>query len=380
MKELLLYYLTNRNHIGANQWNPRSYGTKFSDDGIENLRFGKVTVEVEEEKISKCLEEDCGFGSGNGEKLSTVITDAAKRNSDIRAFPEKIDRKISETLQTKIKKGSAAMFSELKDAMMNSTDIVVFVHGFNVSWHNAVGTALSLQEMLNRPGVEDESQKVLVVLFTWPSDGMMMPFVSYKSDRSEAKGSGKALGRGVLKLRDFLITLRGRAKDSGEKLCDQDIHLLCHSMGNYVLQNSITRISQYTPGSALPRLFDNIFLCAPDVDDDVFEQNKPLASLNELANTVTVYHNKGDVAMYISDYTKGNPERLGTGGAGRPELLHHKIHQVNCTPVVKGFIEHSYYLSGKVNDDIKLSIDGYALNDNARTRVLISSNNVWMMK
>lgn len=380
MKELLLYYLTNRNHIGPDQWKPLSYGTKFSDDGIENLRFGKVTVRVDETDLLKCLDADSGFGTGKGEKLSSVITDAAKAGTDIYAFPESIDRTISEILQTNIKKGSMAMFNELKDIMMKSTDVLVYVHGFNVSWDSAIGSALALQEMLNRSGVGDPTQKVIVVLFTWPSDGMMMPFVSYKSDRTEAKGSGSALGRGVLKLRDFLISLRGRMRDSGETLCEQDIHLLCHSMGNYVLQNSIQRIAQFTPGTALPRLFDHIFLCAPDVDDDVFEQNKPLCNLNDLANMVTVYYNKGDVAMYISDYTKGNPERLGTGGAARPELLHHKINQVDCTPIVKGFVEHSYYLDGRVNDDIKLSIDGYELDSPERTRSLISSNNVWRMR
>ena len=380
MKELLLYYLTNRNHIGPDQWKPIEYGTKFSNDGIENLRFGKVTVQVDEEEISNCLEAESGFGSGKGERLSAVITDAAKHSSVINVFPENIDRNIFEIMQTNIQKGSDAMFNELKYYMMNSTDVLVYVHGFNVSWHEAAGSALALQEMLNRSDVGDGKQKVIVVLFTWPSDGMMMPFVSYKSDRTEAKGSGNALGRGILKLRDFLITLRGRIKESGEKLCDQDIHLLCHSMGNYVMQNSIQRISQFTPGTALPRLFDHIFLCAPDVDDDVFEQGKPLFSLNELANMVTVYYNKGDVAMYISDYTKGNPERLGTGGAARPELLHHKIHQVDCTPIVKGLVEHSYYLDGRVNDDIKLSINGYELDDTARTRILVRSNNVWRMR
>jgi len=45
-------------------------------------------------------------------------------------------------------------------------------------------------------------------LFTWPSDGQALPYVSYKSDRSDAKGSGYAIGRGFLKLRDFLVRLR----------------------------------------------------------------------------------------------------------------------------------------------------------------------------
>ena len=75
--------------------------------------------------------------------------------------------------------------------------------------------------------------------------------------------------------------------------------------------------------------------------------------------------------MYISDYTKGNPERLGTNGAARPAALHNKIHQVDCTPVAgidNDWVQHSYYSSGLTNLDIRHSIEGLALNDPRRSR------------
>ena len=65
MVELKLYYATNRNHIG-NRWHPKSYGTKFSNDGMENLRFGLVRVSADDKIISKHLTtkmKDCGVGS-----------------------------------------------------------------------------------------------------------------------------------------------------------------------------------------------------------------------------------------------------------------------------------------------------------------------------
>ena len=46
MTKLTLYYATNRKHEGKDRWHPESYGTKFSDDGMENLRFGAVSVEA----------------------------------------------------------------------------------------------------------------------------------------------------------------------------------------------------------------------------------------------------------------------------------------------------------------------------------------------
>jgi esterase/lipase superfamily enzyme len=266
------------------------------------------------------------------------------------------------------------MFSDLQKDMQKRSDVVVFIHGFNVAWEAAVGSALALQVMMSRDGVADDAQKTAVVLFSWPSNGSAMPFVAYRSDRSEAKGSGYAFARGLLKLRDHLALLGGFQ-------CGQDVHLLCHSMGNYVLQNTLERLREFTPGTALPRLFEYVFLCAPDVDSSVLEPGEPMGDLHELARTVSVYHNTGDAALRISDYTKGNPERLGSYGAARAALLPDKVEQIDCSAIVGGLIEHSYYLDGRVADDILLSIDGFAADDARRARTRKSGAGVrWQMK
>ena len=152
-------------------------------------------------------------------------------------------------------------------------------------------------------------------------------------------------------------------------------------MGNFVLQNSVDRLDQFTPGNVLPRLFEHIFLCAPDVDDDALEPQQPLGRVHELARSVSIYHNKGDLALVGSDYTKGNPERLGTAGAARPRLLHNKVHQIDCSPIVEGLLEHSYFLSGHVNGDIRQSIEGLAHGDGTRSRDPIGdTGNQWQMR
>lgn len=376
--ELSLFYATNRRHVGNDQWHPTGYGTTFSLDGLENLRFGKLTLDADDATIAACLGEVICGGKGDGEKLSEHLASCA-RKARIEAYLESIpDRELSERDQHKVVLGSQAMFDDIQQTMAESTDVVIYIHGFNVSWQNAVGSAVALQVMLNATAERerDASQKVAVVLFSWPSDGKALPFVSYKSDRTEAKTSGYAFGRGILKLRDFLMKL----KKNGP-LCGQDIHLLCHSMGNFVLQSALQRLAEFSPGTVMPKMFDQVFLCAPDVDDDVLELGKPMVRLPEVANCITIYHNRGDKAMYVSDYTKGNPERLGTNGAAHPTLLHNKINQVDCTPVVTaGFVEHSYYIDGLVNADIRLSTDGCAPGDPRRKRRLMGSQpNVWQM-
>ena len=81
-----------------------------------------------------------------------------------------------------------------------------------------------------------------------------------------------------------------------------------------------------------------------------------------------MYHNRGDVALVVSDFTKGNPDRLGSNGPARPNLVHNKVHKIDCTPIVSGLVEHSYYLVGTVNPDIRMSIDGVAHDDQKRRR------------
>jgi esterase/lipase superfamily enzyme len=365
MVEHGLYFATNRRHEGNDRWHPSRYGSSFSADGVENLRFGWLLVDVPQKEIARCLALDTGFGQGGGSALADVFTRAAAR-ARIEAYPEKLDPERADTQQPRAKLGSKAMFTDVQRDMLKRHDVLVYVHGFNVSWEEAVGSALALQVMTNRDGVGDPAQQAAVVLFTWPSDGLALPFVSYKSDRSEARSSGYAFARGLLKLRDHLAALADRA---GGKACEQDLHLLCHSMGNYVLQAALERMRAFTPGASLPRLFDHVFLCAPDVDSSVLEPGQPMGDLHELARTVSVYHNTGDVALHVSDYTKGNPDRLGSQGAARAALLPDKVEQIDCTAIVGGWIEHSYYLDGRVVDDILRSVDCVPAEHGTRTRV-----------
>ena len=66
---------------------------------------------------------------------------------------------------------------------------------------------------------------------------------------------------------------------------------------------------------------------------------------------------RGDLAMPVSDYTKGNTDRLGWRGASRPAELDGRVHQLDCSDIVTGLVEHGYYACGRVNDDIRRSID-----------------------
>lgn len=373
-----LHYVTNRAHEGDDRWAPDRYGNKFSDGGSENLRFGKLTVEAAADDVERRFRAKTSAGRGDGESLQRLFARSAK-SARISAFRETLKKNVHEERQRTARLGSRQMFEGLRKAMLKHRDVVVYVHGYAVDWEQAVGGALALQSMLNRPGIgyTPEGQTpcgdVLVVLFTWPSDGSNLPFVAYRSDRSEAAPSGAALGRSLLRLRDYLMQL------DPDDHCGRNLNLLCHSMGNYVLEHAVTRIGDHVGGGRIPRVLDHAFLCAADVDDDSLEPDRPLGRLHELCNRVGVYANRGDAALHVSDVTKGHPDRLGNDGVARPGELHHKVHQVDCSDVVEGVAEHGYHLAGRINEDIRLSLDGMAPGAPGRDRRPGSHPNVWRM-
>lgn len=371
-----LYYVTNRRHRGDDQWAPDSYGNEPSCCGTENLRFGKVLLPYDRKDVLTHLASDSGFGKGDGGSLARYLAGQAGK-ARIRAFEETLREDEHDATQPKERFGSTVALNGLQQSMDQGCDILIFVHGFSVNWWNAVASALSLEFMLNRV----RGNPVRVVLFTWPSDGTKIPWWSYFSDRNDARASADAVGRALLKLRDYLIEARIRSRTSQQAPCRGGIHLLCHSMGNYVLQCALRRIREFSAGGKLPRIFDHIFMCAPDVADDVFERGKPMERLPEMARTVTIYHNKGDLSMPVSDYTKGNTDRLGWGGPSRPADLDGRVHAVDCSPIVRGPVEHSYYRCGVVNSDIRQCIDDVAPDDATRYREPIRHGwpNVWRM-
>ena len=377
MKKANLFFATNRNHEGNDQWNPTHYGEKFSGDGHENLRFGELTLDYDEPTSQKSLNHKFKDGRvGDGESLSEYLSGKAK-SAKINAYKDSTAE--AKKMIEHSKNSSTKFFGKLKTVMMKSSDVVIYMHGYNVDWYEAVGGAIAMEQMLNREK-KPSDKKVTVVLFSWPSNGSMMPFAAYKSDRTDARDSGKAIGRALLKLKDFLGTLRTDAKNKKEELCLQDLHLCCHSMGNYVLQKGLeNKLIGYSNGSILPRMFKHIFLCAPDVTDNVFESGEGMSRLHEMAQNVTIYYNKGDLAMNISKYTKNAADRLGQVGNSRPALVHNKVHQVDCSPIVKGLVEHSYYLWATVNNDIRQSILDVAFDDETRNRKRVAQNREWIM-
>ena len=265
-----VYFATDRYLLPDNKF--EMFGSRFNPDGVAALRFGHAD-----------------FGP---EGARPTVVDV---------YPEEAGQAEFKVL------GSERFLKELHGCMAGAaTDTLVFIHGFHVSFMSALTAAAELAREVR---IGDHALNV--ALFRCPSDGKAVPLMFYYGDREDARVSGPAVARAYLKLKEFVSGLKR------DDHCQQRLHLLAHSMGNYVLRQGLQSVVAKDP-KALVRLFDQIILASPDEDDDAFEADDKLKCLPALARQVTVYHNPHDLALVVSDKTKPRPPGLGWPPPDRP--------------------------------------------------------------
>lgn len=337
MANVRVFFVTNRNHLGDNKL--QVFGKTFNPDGVAALRFGYADYEKDRTR---------------------------PRLQALHVYPDnKAETDLAST-------GGGLFMEALRKVMAGSkkTDTLVFIHGFNVSFLGALDAGALLGQSLK---VEDRD--VNVVVFSWPSDGSAVPLMSYYSDREDARVSGPALARAFLKLREFVTAL------PEEDYCQRRIHLLAHSMGNYVLRNGLQALI-VKDRSSLIRLFDQIMMAAPDEDDDTFEHDTKLRLLPRIGRQVTVYFNPGDRALLVSDKTKANPDRLGSDGPRLVDLLPKKVVPVDCRKVASGvdrWAEHSYYLRSTAMELDMNAVMADAVPEDIPNRTFIGRTRSWRL-
>jgi esterase/lipase superfamily enzyme len=326
-----IYFVTNRDPKPKAK--PTDFGKVFSAAGVDDLRFGVAEME-----------------RGKGGKWAL---------KGIRTAPEKLDG--SDDAKSQL--GSAEVFATLRDRLMKSKkDVLVYLHGYATSFRDALVNAARLQEN-HAAHIGDTA------VFSWPSDGRTIPWQSYKSDRTDARASGPAFARAFIKAAEFM---RGVVRAGGPR-CQARIHLVAHSMGNYVLRNALQEVQRFV--ASTPRLFDHVFMMAADEDYDCFELEHKLTVLPRAAADVHVYFNRGDAALRISDGTKGNPNRLGTDGPRHPLNVPANVVNIDASEIVGGITEHSYYLdTPRVVEDMNGVFAGTAADQFPWRRYLASHN------
>jgi esterase/lipase superfamily enzyme len=186
-------------------------------------------------------------------------------------------------------------------------NLLVFVHGFDNTFENAITRAAFNQQWLEQSGVPAAS--TAVVAFAWPSAGKLIgipfPDSAYRSDQTRAGQSGLHLMTFFANLQPLIDAARGRGNR---------VFLLAHSMGNWALQAAVEGWFVHGNGDAF--LFDQAFLAAADEVYNTFEFAPlgRLSGLSRLAKRITIYSSTRDDVLKLSMAVNLGAQRLGQDG------------------------------------------------------------------
>ena len=204
--------------------------------------------------------------------------------------------------------------------------VLIFVHGFNTRFEEAVYRFAQI--------VYDSRVNVAPVLFTWPSGGNVTDYVY---DRDSAMYS-----------RDALETvLQALVKDSNVS----SISILAHSMGNYLVIESLRQMSIRDHG--LPPKIEDVMLASPDIDVDVFRRQLAEIDAGPRPAQFTLFVSRDDRALGLSSFLARDSTRLGALDPNkepyRSILEQGRVQVVDLTGVASNdFTNHGKFASGEV--------------------------------
>jgi esterase/lipase superfamily enzyme len=203
-------------------------------------------------------------------------------------------------------------------------DAFVFIHGYNVSFDDAVFRTAQIAHDLTFKGAP--------ILFSWPSRASLF---GYPHDLTAAQQT-------IEQLKFFLAEVANRTSAT-------TIHLIGHSMGNLPLTRALTDLA----GRPELRRFKQIILTAPDIDAVVFkEQIAP--GLAKLDAHVTLYASSGDSALRASKAFNG----ARRAGDSTEPLVVDGIDTIDASNVVTDFLGHSPFVQSVLVDMFTLMRQG----------------------
>jgi esterase/lipase superfamily enzyme len=240
--------------FGTNR-QPNAAATGFTGQRHDRVTRGRVDVFVPE------AHRFGETGSSFWQKL---------RRWDLRDDTLRVQRVEQQERDTFLAEIHAAMQTVRESA--EAPHALVFLHGFNVTFEEAAIRAAQIGVDLKVPGA--------TAFFSWPSRGTVR---AYPADEASIEASERAIT-------DFLV-------DFTRNCQAEKVHLIAHSMGNRGLLRALQRIAADAQTRGQVK-FGQLFLAAPDVDQDLFLD---LARLYpEHAERTTLYASNGDLPVHLS--------------------------------------------------------------------------------
>ncbi|UKO98766.1 alpha/beta hydrolase [Nostoc sp. UHCC 0870] len=276
--------------------NPQDISQGFSRQRDRNLHYGTCKVAVP--KSHK-------FGSTGSSFLYRLLNstdDRLKLQEDsLKLLQEQAFlQQVQQTLQAN---------------PLDKRSALVYIHGFNVSFEDAALRAAQIGFDLDVPGI--------MAFYSWPSRGRL---ASYIADAATMEAS-------EIYIAEFLLNL---AQNSGA----EKIHIIAHSMGNRGLIRVMQRILTQVQADSNIR-FGQIFLAAPDVDPDLFQQLA--AAYQKLAERTTLYISSKDKALATSGIIHDHPR----AGFSPPITVVDGIDTIEVSNIDLTFLGHGYFAEAR---------------------------------
>lgn len=206
---------------------------------------------------------------------------------------------------------------ELSDWIRNSRieegEGLLFIHGFNVTFNEAVWRAAQICHDLKFSGLK--------LCYSWSSCGKVQ---SYATDEATVDWSEEHL-------RTFLTQVT-------TKLGLSRLHIIAHSMGNRALLG-VLETWENLPGSTP---ISQVVLAAPDVDAGRFRQ---IARIFEKYEQVTLYASRADRAILASAKLR----RLNRAGDASPPIVLKDLSTIDVTSAGAEMfgLGHSYFATSQ---------------------------------
>ncbi len=241
-------------------------------------------------------------------------------------------------------------------AQLDKTDTraaLLFVHGYNVSFEDAIFRTAQLTVDLKFPGA--------TMAFCWPS---YADPVKYTFDEQNAEVSIPALHE-VL-------------EDLATRSSAKRVHIIAHSMGNRVLAGALESMSPDVQ-ERNKGVFRELVLAAPDIDSRVFRSQVLPHIVNNTAHC-TLYASSRDRALLMSRVFH-NYQRLGET---EPELIVAKgLDTIDASLVDTSLLGHSYIgdVQSIVSDLHDLVVQGKRATERLGLELLQrQALNYWLIK
>lgn len=243
--------------------------------------------------------------------------------------PEDADELAKYVFLTRITKAGRDVFLTRLDESLADRDsgsVLLFVHGFNTPFDDALIRSAQLSVDLSRQGVFDVGTPVL---FSWPSAGKLS-LDDYRGDQDRSLAAAPFL-------EEFLDLIT-------ENAGVDRINIVAHSMGNRILTKALeSYAADYLERHGRDDIEFRIILVAADVDRDIFEATTGV--LDNLEANVTIYTSDADRALHVSQIVNSKL-RLGDTNKDKPYIRASPYYQtVDATSIATELfgLGHNYY-------------------------------------